>query len=477
MQGPQTFCEPRYATPRRPERRTFGPRINEIAKRLGTPLMPYQQMIADVGGELITIEIDGKDILVPAYREVIATIPRQNGKTTLVLSWELDRCLQWGLRQRVVYTAQTGNDARKKMLEEQVPLIQASPLAVTINAKGNSDGIRRKNGGEGVDFRNGSMIDVLASSDSAGHGRTLHLAVIDEAFADTDDRREGAMIPAMTTVIDAQILITSTMGTDKSLYLNRKIDAGRDMVLSHRDDSEIAYFEWSADPKADIDDPAVWQGCMPAWGWTVHERSIRHAHSTMKEGEFRRAYLNQRTSADERVLGSDVWDAVCGDHKPSDEGLVLAIDANPERTRSSIAWADKAGRCELLHHYEGTTQIVERTVELAKRLNTPIAYDPAGPAGVFGDDLEREGLKVIPVTGRDMAHACSFFFDGVVDRKLRIRSHDSLNAAIAAAVKRISADAWVWARRDADADVSPLVALTIASFEAARDIDPVGNVH
>lgn len=471
MRGPDAFCEPRYATPRRPERSTFGPRINEIAKRLGTPLMPYQQMIADVGCELITIEVDGKPLLVPAYREVIATIPRQNGKTTLVLSWELDRCLQWGLRQRVVYTAQTGNDARKKMLEEQVPAIEACELAVVIA------GVRKKNGGEGIDFRNGSMIDVLASSESAGHGRTLHLAVIDEAFADTDDRREGSMIPAMTTVLDAQILITSTMGTDKSLYLNRKIDAGRDMVLSGRDDSEIAYFEWSADMNADIDDPAVWQGCMPAWGWTVHERSIRHARSTMKEGEFRRAYLNQRTSADERVIAVDLWNAACGDYKHGDEDLVLAIDANPERTHSAIAIADKAGRCELLYHDEGTSRLVERAAEKAKRWNAAIAYDPAGPAGVFGDDLEREGIKMIPITGRDMAHACSFFFDGVVDSKLRIRSHDSLNAAVAAANKRISGDAWVWARRDADADLSPLVALTLAAFEAQRDIDPVANVH
>jgi hypothetical protein len=473
MSGALSTCQPRYATPRRIERPTFGGRIGAIAERLGTPLMPYQQMIADVGGELVPMQVAGKEILVPAYREVITTIPRQNGKTTLVLSWELDRCLQWGMRQRVVYTAQTGNDARKKMLEEQVPMIERSPLAVVIK----ENGIRRKNGGEGVDFRNGSMIDVLASSDSAGHGRTLHLGVIDEAFKDVDDRREGAILPAMTTVIDAQLLVSSTMGTDASTYLNRKVDAGRDMVLSGRDDSEIAYFEWSADLDADIDDPATWEGCMPAWGYTVHERSIRHARDTMSEGEFRRAFLNQRTSADERVIPADLWNAVCGDYKPSDDGLVLAIDANPERTHAAIAWSDKAGRCELLYHNEGTGWLVEKAAERAKACGAPIAYDPAGPAGVFGDDLEREGIKMIPITGRDMAHACSFLFDGVVDRKLRIRSHDSLNAAIAAANKRVSGDAWVWARREADADLSPLVALTLCAFEAQREIDPVANVH
>src|SRR4051794_15767091 len=111
-----TRCEPRYATPRRPSRKSLGPRLRVVGEKLGQPLMPWQQMVADVGLELTA---DGN----PAYREVIVTIPRQNGKTTLVLVWEIDRCFGWGKRQSIAYTAQTGKDAREKLLDEQVPML------------------------------------------------------------------------------------------------------------------------------------------------------------------------------------------------------------------------------------------------------------------------------------------------------------------------------------------------------------------
>ncbi len=470
------FCEPKFATQRNPERDTFGPRIAKIAERLGTPLMGWQRLVADVGGEWYLDDETG--IVLPAYREVVVTIPRQNGKTTLVLSWEMDRCLTWGRRQRVAYTAQTGLDARKKLLEDQLPMIESSILKAAVR------NVRRAKGEEGVDFQGGSAIDVLASTESAGHGRTLHLGVIDEAFKDEDDRREGAMLPAMTTVADAQILVVSTMGTDKSVYLNRKVTLGRDTVSARSKHAEIAYFEWAADRSEDIDDPATWRGCMPAFGVTVTERTIRHARETMTEGEFRRAYLNQRTAADEQVIPAEDWEAVQdpdavpgGEGTPNPGDLVFAIDCNPERTHSSLVVADKHGCGEVIQQGEGTAWLVDLAAKKAKRWNMEVAYDPTGPAGVFGDALEYEGLRTRAVAGRDMDHACSFFFDGCIDHKLRIRPNEALSAAIGAARQRVSGDSWRWGRRDTDSDLSPLVAMSIAVWSAANGIDPVANVH
>lgn len=461
--GATVDCKPRYATRRRPERETLGPRAAKMGTRLGTPFMGWQDIVADVGLEL---RCTPGGIYYPAYREIIITIMRQEGKTTVVLCIELDRALQWGKPQRIVYTAQTGNDARKKLLEDQVPLIERSSLAASIKK------VRRVNGSEGVNFQGGSQLDVLASSESAGHGRTLDLGIIDEAFDDTDDRREQAMLPAMATRRDAQLWVCSTQGTDASIYLNRKIDAGRDAALEDREDSEIAYFEWSIPDDADIDDPRIWEAYMPAYGITIDERVIRHARQTMTEGDFRRAFCNQRTASDERVIPGDIWDAVNGDYVP-ERDLVFAIDCNPERTSSALGVASRAGVCEVIKHDQGTSWLVPEAVQAAKKANAAVAYDRHGPAGVFGEELEKQGVKTINVSGEDMAHACSFFFDGVVDQKLRIRSHAGLNAAVAAARKRVSGDAWTWARRDATADLSPLVAVTIASWAVVYARKPV----
>src|SRR5687768_2384450 len=112
-------CVPRWATPRTKGRESFGPQIAAVNAQLGLPLMPWQQLVADVGGE-----IDSETGL-PAYRDIVVTIPRQNGKTTLVLGWEVQRALGWDGPQNIVYSAQSGKDARKKLLDDQVPILEA----------------------------------------------------------------------------------------------------------------------------------------------------------------------------------------------------------------------------------------------------------------------------------------------------------------------------------------------------------------
>lgn len=453
-------CPPRWATRRRPERRTLGPRIGKIAATLGQPLMPWQQQVADVGLELLPSGL-------PAYREVIVTVPRQNGKTTLVLALEIDRAVGWGRRQRIIYSAQTGRDAREKLLDDQVPLIEASPFRAAVGK------VDRANGREGVHWRGGSLLSVVASSEEAGHGKTIGLGVVDEAFSDVDDRREQAMLPAMLTVADAQLWVVSTQGTDTSVYLNRKIDTGRAIAVDDDPDSAVAYFEWSADERADIEDPATWWSCMPALGRTISEAAVRHALATMTEGEFRRAMLNQRTASDERVLGADAWVAVCDPTASPSGALVFAVDCNPERTAGTVVAADRSGTVELVDHQAGTGWIVDRAVRLARKYGAPVALNMAGPAGPFGVELRARQVDVVDVSGANFALACQHLYDAVADRKVRVRPHAMFDAAAAAAQRKTVGDAWVWARRSTDIDISPIVAMSVGVWAALHETVPV----
>lgn len=453
------YAQPIYATPRRHDRPTNGARVARVSKLLGTPFMPWQSDAADVFGEMV--ETAG-GVWLPAYREAIVTVMRQEGKTTFVLAEEIDRALNYGEPQRIAYTAQTGLDARKKLLEDQVPLIQRSKLAPIID-EANGGKIRKKNGEEGINFVGGSLLDVISSGEAAGHGRTLDLGIIDEAFDDTDDRREQAMVPAMATRRNAQLIVASTMGTDKSTYLNRKVDAGRDAALAADPNSRIAYIEYAVPLDEDIDDARVWAKYMPAYDITITEPVVRHARQTMSEGEFRRAFCNQRTASDERVIPIDVWAAIQSDITP-DGKLMFAIDANPERSSASIGVRDKERRIELVANERGTGWLVGQAAELARKWNAQVAYDPAGPAAVFADDLTRLGVRTVKVGGRDFANACAYFFDGCIDKAVQIRPHQALNDAVAAATRRVSGDSWTWARRDLTVDISPIVAVTLADW-------------
>jgi phage terminase large subunit-like protein len=167
-------CEPRWATRRRTDRRTLGPEVCAVMKRLGTPAMPWQRMVLDVALEL---EPDGS----LAYREVDVTVPRQQGKTTELLGVEVHRANLWkSPNQRIYYSAQTGQDGRQKLIDDQVPVLMASPLAQLVKQ------VRKGIGSEGIVFENGSRIDVMASSEHSGHGKVIDLGIIDEAFSDVD---------------------------------------------------------------------------------------------------------------------------------------------------------------------------------------------------------------------------------------------------------------------------------------------------
>ncbi len=434
----------------------------KIAKKLGLPLMPWQQFVADVALEY---EMVG-DTRRFFYREIIVTVPRQNGKTTLVLVFELLRALGWGSPQVILYSAQTGADAREKFLKDQVPLISRCAMRSAV------DKIERANGREGMLFRGGSRISIIASGASAGHGKTVGLGVVDEAFDDVDDRREQAMLPAMLTVPDAQLFICSTMGTDASIYLNRKVDAGREFATLDRDDGDVAYFEWSAGEDEDPDNPATWQGCMPAFDLTIGIPAVKHARATMLEGDFRRAMLNQRTASDERVIPTQSWDAVQDPTCQPDGKVRFALDCNPERSAAAIAVGDQNGNVELVDHDTKTGWLIPRAAELSKRWNAPFLVDPAGPAGAFIVQLEQAGVPVEACGGQDFTKACGRFYDAVMAGEIRIRPHSSLEAAVAAAKKRVVGDAWVWARKSAAVDISPLVAVTIAAAGVSAQAKP-----
>ncbi len=423
---------------------------------LGFTPMPHQHQIWNVG-----LEID-PDTGVFVYREVRATMMRQSSKTTSVLCLKLDRGLNFGKdygAQRIQYSAQTGKDGREKMLDDEWPLIKKSRLRPAMLEP------RRSNGNEAFRFKNGSLILNLASDQASGHGKTTDLGIIDEAFADVDDRREQAILPAMATKPWAQLWVTSTAGTASSAYLWRKVETGRQLVDSSRCPEEgVAYFEWSVPDDEDIDSPDVWRRYMPAFGYTISERVIRHARNTHIEGEFRRAWCNQWTISNERVLPAEDWEAVCSEDVAPHGHLVLGVDASPQRSSASVVSADPDGRIEVVETREGLGWLHERVTELAEKWHATVGVDTASPAHSFADDWERSGVKVHRLSSREMAAATGSFYDAVVNRTVQVRTHPALDKAAAGARKRVSGDVWYWARRDNTVDVSPLIAASIARW-------------
>jgi len=415
--------------------------------------MPWQAQVANVAGELLP---DGR----PAYREVRITVPRQSGKTTLILVAELDRSLNWGDRQRTLYAAQDRNNSRAKW-EEQGDILAGTPARRLFM-------VRRQTGLERWVFKaNGSTVGITASGESSGHGQTLDLGVIDEAFAQRDERLAQAFRPAMMTRPNAQVWVVSTMGTAESFFLHDRVDDGRARVESGELQG-VCYFEWSAGDDDDPDNPITWWRCMPALGHTVAQETIQADHDAMEPGEFARAYLNRRASGGRPVIDPASWGA-CRDSRSQLSGLpCFSLDVTPDRSAAAIGVAGwrKDGRrhLEVVEHRPNTDWCVARLLELERRWRPwPTVVDPGSPAGALLVDLAAAGIPVETVSAREYAQSCGMFYDAVVEGSVRHLEQPILNQAVFAARKRPLGDAWAWARKTG-ADISPLVSVTLAHW-------------
>lgn len=447
--------------------------------------MPWQRDAAMVGCE-ISRETD-----LPAYRRVFVTVPRQQGKTTLFLSWQLNRCLspRWAQPQRSAFTAQSGKDARDKWLDEIFPLLRSSRILKPL--------IRRINegmGNESVRFTNGSLIRLLSTSTSSGHSKTLHQAVLDEIWHDTDGRREQGLGPAMLTIEDAQILLCSTAGTDASVVYDRAVTLGRASVDADAD-SGFCYVEYSAPDGWDPDDEESYFSFMPAlcpdppcrcgrgrWRHTVTLDVIRGERDNMEADEFRRAYGNvpDRSGAKSGRADLAMW-ADRADRGSQIAGRVaLAFAVAPDSSTSAIAVggrrADGLGHGELTDYRPGTAGLVGRLLELADKWDPCVlVMNPVGAAGAFEKELIERGFAAVGpgkepppgkrrlqiVSMREYAQACGALADDIRNGGWRHLGQKPLDDVVPDARTRPLADLWAWSWKDSPVDISPLEAVTL----------------
>jgi phage terminase large subunit-like protein len=288
-------CPPRNATPRT-SRRTYGPQVAEVARRLGWRLLPWQRLALSVG-----LEQAGRR---PAYRDCLVSICRQQGKSSMALAlivWRMTT--QPGAR--VAYTAQTRLSARERLLRSWWPRLERAGLAEEFT-------LSRAYGAETLTHVNGAVLQLLSSAETAGHGETIDLAVVDEAWVHTSAALEQALRPAMLTRPAGQLWAMSTAGTARSVWWRQKLDAARTSAELGVTDGGSCLLEWAANPDDDPADEAVWWRAMPALGRTVDVATVRQDLANMGPAEFKRAMLNlwpDEASSGWHLIDKATWEA------------------------------------------------------------------------------------------------------------------------------------------------------------------------
>lgn len=461
--------------------------------------MPHQQYIADVAYEL---NDDGR----LRYDEIVLTMMRQSGKTSLVRAKSIWRAsvaqTRFGLDQVSVYTAQKRQDARRKLQRDFAPRLRRATAAGMFTEIRDTRSLPQSptewklsmnNGQEHILFGPSSYLQIETPNREAGHGDTIDDATIDEAFAHRTDEIEQALSPTMLTRPSKQLWVVSTAGDDQSFYFWPKVRDGR-RAIEAGGASNVAYFEWSLPDEAEIDDEDAWWEFMPALGRTIEVDTLRRdlqraRRRTDDDGEdlFRRANCNQwvRTpimSEDDepRAVDIDVWRSRTEPTARIVGDIALGVDHSPQhRTHYlSVAGTTDDGRIlvEVIHEQRSAMGLEDRIAEALLRFNPiAVAWDD-GASRVLAPMIrrvvgERHKDLLRPFSGRDWGAACESFYSAIVEGRLCHLDQDWLSFGVEGATRKVRGDTWVWDRLTATSDIAGLCSAT-AAFRAIETYTP-----
>lgn len=178
------------------------------------------------------------------------------------------------------------------------------------------------------------------------------------------------------------------------------------------------------------------------------------------------------------------WTA-CFDEKSGPlDPVDFALEVADDRKWSAIGVAGRSGRggthveltydqpADLYDYRPGTDWVVGRASALFKKWQRPFAVVKGSPAWSLQADLIAAGVGIREVSQAEFAQACGQFYDAAVQHTLRHLGQPALTAAVANLVKRKSGDAFVWDRRNSNADICPAIAVTVAKWASDQSDEP-----
>ncbi len=465
--------------------------------------MPWQRHVAEVA-----LEVDPKTGEL-WYEQVIVTVPRQSGKTTLILALMVWRCITFarrlGERQVVTYIAQRGKNARKKLEREFIPMLRRAEGFTELTSTRSRPKLWTEwkpslnNGSEHILFGSGSYLQIEAPTETGSHGDVLDMPVIDEAFSRENDLVEQATDAASVTRRSPQSWIISTAGNRKSIFLYLKVLFGRRLVDKPDKKARTAYFEWSVPSSVQWDDHTQWAKYLPALGHTITlsrllarlQKARANPDEVDEEGfepgeaGFRRGYLNQwvdppplhreldrvreitpeswaaRMDPESVIVGQTVIGVAAANGGSS--AVIVAVGRN-EAGRAHVETIRSDGNVILW--FEDTLQrVIDQHGAMA------VVLDPKAPEGVLLPQILRAvngRCDVKRLSAVELPAACQAFANAVTDELLDHLGDLLLSDAILGSFRKdLGARGWVWDSAPSEIDISPLRAATAAYWHLA----------
>lgn len=459
----------------------------DLAAVAGLYLEPWQEIAAE---GLTLTRADGKW----AAFEAAIQANRQNGKGSIIEARQLAGLFVWGEHLQI-YTAHEFKTAQE-MFQRILFLVQSTPALDSMVTR-----VRTAAGEEAIEAQiklNGRKVNTrlrfLARSTSSGRGFTGDTIYLDEAYK-LKQLTLSAILPTMAARSvhgNPQIIQASSAGMADSEVQEKT----RNRALAGAEE-RLAYMEWSApawddlteeqrqsydnDVEAYYSDPETARISNPAYGLRISGDFLQAERAALDSEEFAREHLGIWAKLDaEVVIPAEWWAKAARDSVPTSWARVaFAVDVPPGRESACIAaaieTADGAVHLEILEQDYGTEWVPAMLAKL-KSIWSPVAIvvDAGSAAGSLIPEVRRAGVRSKQVNLRMIGAACGGVYDllregshndGPEGRRLTHSDQEQLNDAVKAAKRRpLGTDGtlWAWSRKDTTADISPLVAATLA---------------
>lgn len=460
-QRPRHSSLPRYSS-------SAGREAVDLAREAGLYLDDWQAYVLEHSlGE----RSDGRW----AAGEVGLIVPRQNGKGSILEARELAGLFLFGekLIMHSAHEFKTAAEGFRRVLA----LIEANPSFRKRVAR-----VSNAHGAEGIELKTGARLRFVARSKGSGRGFSGDCVILDEAYAMSDAAMD-AIMSTLSARPNPQLWYTSSAPLPDSGVLRRVCFRGR-----AGDDERLAYFEWCADQDDPSESRAAWARANPSLGIRLTEEFTERELAALSPEGFRRERLGvwleeERAS----VIPAAAWAALADPASAIVGDVVFAADVSPSRSTAAIAVAgarkDGVPHVEIVDSRPEAWWVADRVLALRERwgVDVPVVVDEAGAAGAVVRVLRDAGVNVIVPTARQVAAAAGRFYDACAPASAALRHRDqvALTAAVDAAVTRPLGDAWTWDRRKPSADITPLVAATLALWghgEGAAGFDIADQV-
>lgn len=393
-------------------------------------------------------------------KQIGVSLPRQNGKGAIIEARELAGLLLFGEQTMIhsaheIRTSQVGFQRIKAYFD-------------------NYDDLRRKVASIGsavareyIRLRTGQELKFVTRSKSAIRGFSADCLLLDEAQILTDQSWE-AILYTVSARPNHQIWLLGTPPLNLSDGI--VFDRFRNRGLEGKD-HRSAWFEWSAPPQCDLDDPMSWAAANPALGGRVSYDNVIAERAVASDEGFARERLGMWSDvSSQRVISADSWAAVAQSNLVDRGGEVaVAFDVSPNRSTATIASAawtvDGLPYVDVVESRRGEPDWgVQRFVDICQRHDVrAVVIDGASAAFSLVDILRQRGLTVTVTNARQMAAAFGNFYDAVMDGQMRHLDQPLLNSALSVARKRPIGDSgFGWSRKDSESDITAVTAATLA---------------